>query len=512
MTTLDLKQFERQILVRQIRLEDYDQLVQLQLKCFPGMKTWQREQIQSQLSIFPEGQICIEYEGAIVASSSSLILDFALYSEWHNWREITDGGYIRNHNPEGNTLYGVEIMVDPQFRGMRLARRLYDVRKRLAREKNLMRIIVGGRIPGYAPNKDQMTAREYVEKVITKVLYDPVLTTQISNGFVLKRLLKSYMDSDKESGGYATLLEWTNIDYLPDFQRTFVASQSVRICVVQYQLREIKNFEEFERHCEYFVDVAADYKSDFVLFPELFTIQLLSFAGRQRPGVAVRELAQFTPRYLELFANLAIKHNINIVGGSHFSVEDEHLYNASYLFKRDGGIGKQYKLHITPDERLWWGVQPGNSIEVFDTDRGRISLQIGFDITFPEVGRIAVRDGAEIVFVPFSTDDRYAYLRVRYCAQARAVENHVYVAIAGTVGNLPAVENVDIQYAQSGIFTPSDIPFTRDAISSECTPNIETVIVDDVDLELLKRHRQAATVLSWRDRRTDLYDVVKKRK
>ena len=512
MTTLDLKKFEKQIVVRQISLEDYDHLVQLQLKCFPGMKPWQREQIQSQLSTFPEGQICIEYEGAIVASSSSLILDFALYSEWYNWREITDGGFIRNHNPDGNTLYGIEIMVDPQYRGMRLARRLYDARKKLAREKNLMRIVVGGRIPGYAPNKDLMTAREYVEKVITKVLYDPVLTTQISNGFVLKRLLRSYMDSDRESVGYATLLEWTNIDYQPDFQRTFVASQSVRICVVQYQLREIKNFEEFERHCEYFVDVAADYKSDFVLFPELFTIQLLSFASKQRPGLAVRELAQFTPRYLELFTKLAIKHNINIVGGSHFSVEDEHLYNVSYLFRRDGGIGKQYKLHITPEERLWWGVQPGNSIEVFDTDRGWISLQIGFDITFPEVGRIAVRDGAEIIFVPFSTDDRYAYLRVRYCAQARAVENHVYVAIAGTVGNLPAVENVDIQYAQSGIFTPSDIPFTRDAISSECTPNIETVIVDDVDLELLKRHRQAATVLSWRDRRTDLYDVVKKRK
>jgi predicted amidohydrolase len=83
----------------------------------------------------------------------------------------------------------------------------------------------------------------------------------------------------------------------------------------------------------------------------------------------------------------------------------------------------------------------------------------------------------------------------------------VYVAIAGTVGNLPAVENMDIQYAQSGIYTPSDIPFTRDAIASESTPNIETVIIDDVDLELLKRHRQSGSVLNWNDRRTDLYEV-----
>jgi predicted amidohydrolase len=66
---------------------------------------------------------------------------------------------------------------------------------------------------------------------------------------------------------------------------------------------------------------------------------------------------------------------------------------------------------------------------------------------------------------------------------------------------------MDIQYAQSGIYTPSDIPFSRDAIASECTPNIETVIIDDVDLELLKRHRQSGSVLNWRDRRTDLYAV-----
>jgi len=123
------------------------------------------------------------------------------------------------------------------------------------------------------------------------------------------------------------------------------------------------------------------------------------------------------------------------------------------------------------------------------------------------VTRLAVEKGAQIVFVPFSTDERYAYLRVRYCAQARAIENHVFVVIAGCVGNLPSVENVDIHYAQSAIFTPSDIPFTRDAIQSESTPNIETVIVDDVDLELLKTHRQTGSVLNWLDRRTDLYEV-----
>jgi predicted amidohydrolase/GNAT superfamily N-acetyltransferase len=471
------------------------------------MKPWRKEQIESQLKTFPEGQICIEYEDRIVASSSSLILDFPLYDEWHSWREIADDGFIRNHNPEGTTLYGIEIMVDPDYRGMKLARRLYEARKRLARERNLMRIVLGGRIPGYAKYAETMTSRDYVEKVISKELVDPVLTTQLSNGFVLKRLLQEYMTSDQESQGYATLLEWTNLDYQPDFHKKFVASKSVRLCVVQYQLREIRSFADFARQCEYFVDVASDYKSDFILFPELLTMQLLSFTPAERPGAAVRMLAEFTPQYLDLFTKLAIKYDLNIVGGSHFTVEDDNLYNISYLFRRNGGIGKQYKLHVTPNEQRWWGVRPGNRIEVFDTDKGKISIQICYDVEFPEVSRIAVDQGAQIIFVPFCTDERFGYLRVRYCAQARCIENHVYVALAGTVGNLPAVENMDVQYAQSGIFTPADIPFSRDAIASECTPNIETVIFDDVDLELLKRHRQSGTVLNLRDRRVDLYEV-----
>jgi predicted amidohydrolase/ribosomal protein S18 acetylase RimI-like enzyme len=510
MEQIDLKSFEKTVVVRNLTGEDFNSVVTLQLKCFPGMKPWSRAQFQSQLTIFPEGQICVEYDGKIVASSSSLVLDFNLYGEHHAWAEISDDGMIHNHDPKGNTLYGIEIMVDPDFRGLKLARRLYEARKELAKRMNLMRIILGGRIPGYANYADKMSAREYVDKVTSKLLVDPVLTTQISNGFVLKRLIPDYLASDGESRGYATFLEWGNLDYIPDPKRIFVPVLPVRICAVQYQMRFVGGFEDFAKQCEYFVDVASDYRSDFILFPEIFTTQLLSYLPEARPALAMRKLSEFTPKYLELFTQLAVKYNVNIIGGSHFTVESDNLYNISYLFRRDGSLGKQYKLHITPSERRWWGVKPGDRIEVFDTDRGKISIQICYDIEFPELTRLAVEQGAQIVFVPFNTDERYAYLRVRYCAQARCIENHVYVVIAGCVGNLPSVENLDIHYAQSAIFTPSDIPFTRDAIQSEATPNIETVIIDDIDLELLKQHRQTGTVLNWRDRRNDLYETIVK--
>jgi predicted amidohydrolase/ribosomal protein S18 acetylase RimI-like enzyme len=508
MARVNHKKFEKKVLVRALRIEDFDQLVELERRCFPNMKAWRKEHIESQLRLFPEGQIIVEYNGRIVGSSSSVIIDFDEYEEGHSWQEMADEGYIRNHDPEGDTLYGIEIMVDPDFRGMKLSRRLYDARKQLCRELNLKRIVIGGRISGYGKYKSKMLPREYVEKVIDKKLYDPVLTMQIANGFVLKRLIRSYLDSDVESDGWATLLEWINLDYQPTTSKKLLASRPVRICVIQYQMRPIKTFEEFSQQCEYFVDVASGYRSDFILFPELLTMQLLSFVEAERPALAVRKLSDFTPLYLELFTKLAIKYNVNIIGGSHFTLEEDNLYNISYLFKRNGEIGKQYKLHITPSEKRWWGVQQGTKIEVFKTDSGNISIQICYDIEFPEVSRIAVDKGARIIFVPFCTDERHGYLRVRYCAQARCIENQVFVALAGTVGNLPFAENMDIQYAQSGILTPSDFGFARDGIASECTPNIETLVIHDVDLELLDRYRRGGTVLNWQHRRHDLYEVL----
>ena len=314
MKKIDLKTLEKKIKVRPLELKDYETLVELQKLCFPGMKTWKKEQLESQLELFPEGQICIEINKKVVASSSSLIIDFDLYSESDNWQTLSDSGYITNHDPDAETLYGIEIMVHPDYRSMKLARRLYEARKEIVRKYNLKNIVIGGRIPNYLKHQKKMTAREYVEKVMSKELYDPVLTFQLANGFVLKRIIPAYMTGDEESGGFATLLEWSNIDYVPPIGKKIVTSKKARICAVQYMLRPIKSFDDFATQCDYFTDVASGYKSDFVLFPEIFTLQLLSFLPNERPGIAVRHLAEFTPQYLELFNKLSINYNINIIG------------------------------------------------------------------------------------------------------------------------------------------------------------------------------------------------------
>jgi predicted amidohydrolase/GNAT superfamily N-acetyltransferase len=425
----------------------------------------------------------------------------------HSWREIADDGFIRNHDSEGDTLYGIEVMVDPEHRSMKIGRRLYEARKDLCRRLNLKRILVGGRLPNYHKHASDMRVAEYVDAVMDKQLEDPVLTFQLKNGFTVKRIIKNYLPDDEQSAYYATLMEWVNLEYEHTAPKLKVSSSPARICCVQYKMRNINNFDDFAQQVEYFVDVASEYKADFVLFPELLTTQLLSFVGEKRPGEAARELSQFTDRYIEFFNEMALRYNVNIIGGSHFTLENDRVYNVSYLFHRSGKIDSQYKIHVTPSERQWWGVQPGSEPKVFDTDRGRVAINICYDVEFPELARYAVDHGAQILFVPYCTDERHGFTRVRITSQARAIENQIYVAIAGTVGNIPSVPNMDIQYAQSAIFTPSDFPFSRDGIVAISEENTEMVVIADVDLEVLRRTRYNGTVTPLKDRRKDLYSI-----
>ncbi len=505
---IDLSKMEKRIIIRNVEEKDLDEIVALTKTCFPEMEPWTREHLKSHIDIFPEGQICVEYEGRIIGASSSLIIDFNEYEDRHTFDEITDDGYITNHDPEGKHLYGIAIMVHPDFRGLHIGTRLYDKRKELVRRLNLESFLVGGRIPNYHNYADKMSASEYVQQVIQQKIFDPVLSFQLLNGFKLKWVNPRYLEDDKASKTYAVLLEWSNVDYLPRSKRLYMRAFPVRICAVQYMLKKIDSFQAFASQCEYYVDVAALDESDFVVFPETFTTQLLSFLGESVPSLQVRRLAEYTEQYIELFSTLAVKHNINIIGGSHFVEEDGLIYNVSYLFRRNGTIERQYKLHITPDEKTWWAVQPGRELEVFDTDCGKIAILICYDIQFPELCRLAVDRGARIIFSPFATDDRQGYLRVRYCAQARAVENEIYTVISGTVGNLTHVPRTDTMYAQSGIFSPSDFTFARDGIVGECSANIETIVIGEVDLELVRRHRSTGTVTQLKDRRRDLYRIV----
>lgn len=380
---LDLTRFEKKMVIRNIEEKDIDKIIDLQKDCFPGMEPWKREHLISHLEHFPEGQFCAEFEGEIIGSCSSLLINFDEYDDRHTWQDITDDGYITNHNPDGLNMYGIEVMVHPKYRRMKIGHRLYEARKDLARRLNLKSIIIGGRIPNYHKYAEEMTAREYVEQVTRHQIYDPVLSFQLMNGFTLMRINPNYLPDDTASIKYATLMEWNNVDYLPQqTKRYYKSAFPVRICVIQYEMKKIYSFEEFANQVEYYVDVASDARSDFAVFPEIFTTQLMSFLEERSPSLAVQRITEYTEDYISLFTDLAVKYNVNIIGGSHFVEEEGKIYNIAYLFRRDGTIEKQYKLHITPNERKWWGISAGDQVRVFDTDCGKSRFKSVMTLNF----------------------------------------------------------------------------------------------------------------------------------
>ena len=493
------------LLVRQLRLEDIDAVQALHREVYPTMQPWSRQNLEDHLARFPEGQLAIELDGELVATSSSLIVDATDLGEDHIYSDVCRGGNLIAHDREGDMLYGIDIAVTPKQRGKKLSRRIYDARKDLVIRHNLRGLVFGGRMPRFHKHAEEMTAGEYLAAVLRKELRDPVVTAQRANGFTVRALLPGYLPNDIESCGYAVLMEWKNPNWLPAGR---TRRNRVRVASVQYEMRPIDGFSAFANQSEFFVDTASEYRCDIVVFPELLTNQLLAMVPADTPAESARKLDAFTQQYTDLFHALALRYNINILAGTHLTVENDTLYNIAYFFHRDGRISRQYKLHVTPSEARWWGVSPGNRANVFDTDCGRVGIAICYDVEFPEYARVLKAKGTELLLVPYNTDIRSGHLRVRACSQARAVENHLYVVTAGATGNLPQVEGADIHYAQSAILTPSDIAFARDGIAAEATPNIETMLVHDLDLAALRKMETTGTVRPWVDRRRDLYRVT----
>lgn len=496
--------------IRNLQIEDYVQLSQSFTRVYSDGSDvfWTREQIQKLIKIFPEGQIVTVVDDKIVGCALSIIVDYDKVKNDHTYAQVTGKETFNTHNPEGNILYGIEVFIHPGYRGLRLARRMYEYRKELCETLNLKAIMFGGRIPNYHKYADKMRPKEYIERVRQREIYDPVLTFQLSNDFHVRKVMTNYLPNDEESKHYACLLQWDNIYYQPPTQEYISPKTTVRVGLVQWQMRSYKTLDDLFEQVEFFVDAVSDYKSDFVLFPEYFNAPLMSKYNDKGESQAIRGLAKYTDEIRERFMNLAISYNINIITGSMpYVKEDGLLYNVGFLCRRDGTYEMYEKLHVTPDEIKSWGLNGGKLLNTFDTDCAKIGVLICYDVEFPELSRLMADQGMQILFVPFLTDTQNAYSRVRVCAQARAIENECFVVIAGSVGNLPRVHNMDIQYAQSGVFTPCDFAFPTDGKRAEATPNTEMILVSDVDLDLLNELHTYGSVRNLKDRRNDLYEV-----
>lgn len=497
--------------LRNLQIEDYKQLKTSMLHSYEELDEpyWREDEIKKLLDVFPEGQLVILVDDKVVGSALSILVNYKKASSNHTYEKITGNYTFSTHDPEGEVLYGIDVFISPEYRGLRLGRRLYDARKELCETMNLKSIIFAGRIPKYSEYSDEITPKEYIDKVRLKELYDPVLSFQLSNDFHVLKIMKNYLEGDISSQEYAVLLEWNNIYYEKSPKLINARKSVIRLGLVQWQMRPLANLEALFEQSEFFIDVVSGYGSDFCLFPELFIAPLMADFNHLTEADAIREISHFTEPIRKKFQEFAIAYNINIITGSMPFTEDGNLYNVGFLCKRDGTSEMYTKIHITPNEVQYWGMKGGSEIKTFDTDCGKIGIMICYDVEFPELSRLMADEGMEILFVPFLTDTQNAYTRVKLCAQARAIENECYVAIAGCVGNLPRVNNMDIQYAQAAVFTPSDFAFPSNGIKAEATPNTEMTLIADVDLDMLKKLHEMGSVRILKDRRHDLYKIKK---
>lgn len=199
-----------ELLIRNTRAEDVPALIALQRRVYPTIAPWTEARVVHQLEVFPQGQFVAFYGDRIVGCASSMVIRWDEWSTEHTWKEITASGTFENHDPNGRTLYGAEVFVDPRLRGRRVGHRLYEARRGLCRRGNLRRIIACGRLPGYHRYADQMSVETYAQKVVWGDLNDPVLGFQLSEGFRYCGVIEDYLPEDTESCGHASVIVWIN--------------------------------------------------------------------------------------------------------------------------------------------------------------------------------------------------------------------------------------------------------------------------------------------------------------
>ncbi len=335
METQDLK-----IELRNLHLNDYDALLETANACYAeiSVESWEKGKIKTLIKNFPEGQLCVTVNDKVVAVALSIVVDYDKFDNRHTYRSITGNETFSTHEAMGNTLYGIEVFVHPEYRGMRLARRLYDARKVLCENLNLRAILLGGRMSNYAAYANTLSPKEYLEKVKDNEIHDKVLHFQMSNDFHVRKVMRGYLPGDTDSKDYAALMEWNNIYYEEKEEEPHFNQQKsvVRIGLVQWQMRELTGFDSLVNYIDYFVDAVSAYQSDFVLFPELFNAPLMQAYNNLGESQAIRQLATYTEQLREVFVEKAVSYNINIVTGSMPIIREENLYNISYLCRRDG--------------------------------------------------------------------------------------------------------------------------------------------------------------------------------
>lgn len=209
------------ITVTNTRPEHVPALAALQRLVFPNLSENEfltEAKYTKHLELFPEGQFValLHKDGRQIpiGATSTFRTDFDFSDIQHKFIEAVAHGWLTNHDPQGCWLYGADVSVHPDYRGMRIGRRLYEARRLVVRQLNLCGEIAGALLPGYIHHVRRLTVAQYILHVWQGRIYDPTLSMQISNGFAVRGILYNHI-TDPRSNNTASLIVRENAHYQP---------------------------------------------------------------------------------------------------------------------------------------------------------------------------------------------------------------------------------------------------------------------------------------------------------
>jgi hypothetical protein len=190
----------------------YEAIIEICKLVYPTDKPYTIEELEDHRQVFPQGQF-VAVDGnrnAVAGVHFTLRLHLADYHIDDPWDVLTSGGSFLNHDPDGPTLYGADIMVHPGHQHHGIGHALTDRARFLVQEECLWRMVGASRLPGYGRHCSTMNIGQYVDAVINGKLFDPVLSIHLKDGWTVVRPVHGYLQHDEESAGWAAVIQWVN--------------------------------------------------------------------------------------------------------------------------------------------------------------------------------------------------------------------------------------------------------------------------------------------------------------
>ncbi len=278
---------------------------------------------------------------------------------------------------------------------------------------------------------------------------------------------------------------------------------TVRAAAVNWNLRKIRSDGQFWNHAYEFLEQADNDGAQLVVFPELFSLELLSLEPQLKEKDSPRYLVQYWNDIVQWLTRMAQNSGMAIVGGSHFYEAEDGYLNVCPIAYPDGKVYLQEKNKLTVYERNDWSLLGGFGVQPLP---GRLGVSVCYDCEFPEGVRVLAENGMLIHAVPAWTETRRGFQRVRWSCQARAVENQTFVIHSSLVGDI-GKEPVPESYGTSAIIAPSMAPFPMEAILAESKLNEDDVIVAGLDIDALFASRNEGEVMNWQDRDCSTWEL-----